>query len=80
MEALIAAIIVAGVQLLMGFILKNFSDQLKDLARKDSEMGKELTDVKINYVHKQDLKDLKEEISARFVDLKQWIKEELKGQ
>jgi hypothetical protein len=77
-EAIIIGIILGGFQLLMGLVLKNFSDSLKDLKQQDLALTKELTDVKINYVHKQDLKDFKEEIFEKFTELKQYIKEELK--
>lgn len=80
MEALIVGGILLIFQILSGIIIMNNNSTINELKKQDSNLLKELTDVKINYVHKQDLKDLKQEISDRFTDLKQWIKEELKGQ
>lgn len=80
MEALIVGGILLLIQILTGIIIMNNNSTIRDLKQQDNKLLEELTDVKINYVHKQDLKDLKQEISDRFADLKQWIKEELKGQ
>ena len=80
MEALIVGAVLGLLNILMGLVIRNLNDSIKDLKIQDSELTKELTDVKINYVHKADLKDLKQEIAEKFIDLKQWIKEELKGQ
>lgn len=78
MEALIVGGILVVIQVLIGIVLNNFASTLKDLKLQDAELQRELTEVKINYVHKQDLRELKNEISEKFTDLKQWIKEELK--
>lgn len=78
-EAIIIGLILGLVNLLMGIVIKNLTDSIKDLKVQDVALAKELTEVKINYVHKQDLKDLKDEISEKFTDLKQWIKDELKA-
>ena len=79
MEAIIAGGILLLIQVLMGAVLMNSRDNVRDLKQDLARLAEELINVKINYVHKQEIRDLKEEISEKFTDLKQWIKEELKG-
>ena len=78
MEAIIAGGILLLIQVLMGAVLMNSRDNVRDLKQDLARLAEELINVKINYVHKQEIRDLKEEISEKFTDLKMWIKEELK--
>jgi len=78
MEAIIVGGILLLIQVLMGAVLMNSRDNVRDLKQDLARIAEELINVKINYVHKQEIRDLKEEISEKFTDLKMWIKEELK--
>lgn len=47
-------------------MVQRVHDDLKEHKEAHKEITKELEKVKIEYVHKQDMKDMKDEILARF--------------